>query len=321
MRLHRRIACPGSGPYPLGLSLLFAAALGLAFRGTALPADLANLSDSALTNQFGITSIVVEGTNLVLNAIIPPGLQQVSLETHPTLDGSWEEAGLLAVEAGAGEAAFTIPRPSAPVVFFRLKAKAVLDKTRLISGEVQFVTMPSLGSHLADNGDAIFHFKGVVDGSDKIRITRQGALWNHVNWDWPQGSVTINGSEWVPNQKSFLTTTGEAAFLPEPFSLESVQLEPMQGRDVVALERADNALIVYLDDTPLGADAYEFKIHFHPLTLKPGPASASTVATLKIAAQIDGSDCVKLTATDATWEHKAWSYPSRVDLERRSLGS
>ena len=50
--------------------------------------------------------------------------------------------------------------------------------------------------------------------------------------------------------------------MPEPFSLESVQLEPMQRRDVVALERADNALIVYLDDTPLGADTYEFKIIF-----------------------------------------------------------
>jgi len=42
-----------------------------------------------------------------------------------------------------------------------------------------------------------------------------------------------------------------------------------------------NALIVYLDDTPVGAGEYEFKIHFHPAPPKPAPARASTAGNLK----------------------------------------
>lgn len=294
--------------------MFFLAVLGLALGGTPLLADGTTASASAPGSPFAITSILVEGTNLVLNTVIPPGLEQVILETRAALDGSWEGAGLLDVQAGVGEVGFTIPKPLTATAFFRLKAIAGLGKTALISGELQYVTTPSLGSRLADNGDAIFHFKAVVDGSDKILITREGALWNHVNWDWPQGVVTINGSEWTPQAKNFLTTIGPEAFLPESFSLESVELDVIQGRDVVALERTNNALIVYLDDTPVGAGAYEFKIHFHPIARNPAPPSASAVATLKIGARIDGSDCLKLTATEASWEHKAWSYPSQVTL-------
>jgi hypothetical protein len=264
--------------------------------------------------QFAISSISVDGTNLVLKAIIPPALQGVILETLPAPGGSWEEAGILDVQAGVGEVTFTIPKPSAPTAFFRLKASGSLDPVPLISSELQYVTMPSLGSSPADNGDAIFHFKGTVDGSDRIVITRDGALWTHVNWDWPQEPVTINGTRWNPKEKNYLTTVGGSKLLPKSFSLESASLETIQGRDVVALERAGNALIVYLDDTPLGADTYEIKIRFHPTAGKWGAATASARATVKIAAQIDGSDCIKLTATEALWEHGRWSYPGRVTL-------
>ena len=174
--------------------------------------------------------------------------------------------------------------------------------------------MPSLGSTRAENGDAIFHFQGLVDGSDKIVITRDGALWEHVNQDWPQGPVTINASQWQPRAKNYMTTTGAIPFLLAIFSLTSVELEPVQGRDVVALERADHALIVYLDDTPSGADTYEFRIRFHQIAPQPAAASAPVQATLKIAAHIDGSDRIKFTATEARWEHGEWGYPARVTL-------
>jgi hypothetical protein len=126
--------------------------------------------------------------------------------------------------------------------------------------------------------------------------------------------VTVNGTEWKPRQKNYLTAAGAAKFLPECFSLEAVDLERIKGRDVVALERTNTALIIYLDDTPVGAGEYEFKIHFHCALSKPAPASASTAATLKIAAEIDGTDCLTITPTDARWEHKNWGGPASVKM-------
>lgn len=124
----------------------------------------------------------------------------------------------------------------------------------------------------------------------------------------------MNGTQWNPREKNYLTTTGAAKFLPECFSLEAVELERIKGRDVVALERTNSVLIVYLDDTPAGAGEYEFKIHFHPARPKPASARACTTATLKIAAEIDGSDCLRITATQAMWDHKRWGGPTSVSL-------
>lgn len=286
--------------------------LGVAFCAGPLSADVTDASVSA--SPFAITSISVEGTNLVLVASIPPGLELVTLQIRTALDGSWGAVGQVAVQSGDGEEVFTIPQPSTSSAFFRLSAGNNAQQTPLVSEELQYVALPSLGANLDDNGDAIFHFKGQVDGSDKIVITHQGALWSHVNWDWPHGPVTVNGRQWNPEAKDYATTVGPVPFLPESFSLESADLETIQGRDVIAMERADNALIVYLDDTPVGSDSYEFEIHFHPNTAKTKPAAPSAVASLKIAAQIDGSDLVKFTATEATWEHKTWSYPGAVML-------
>jgi hypothetical protein len=154
----------------------------------------------------------------------------------------------------------------------------------------------------------------MVDGSDRILITRDGAFWEHAHWGWPEGAVTVNGAQWNPREKNYLTSAGEAKYLPECFSLEAVDLERITGRDVVALERTNNALIVYLDDTPVGAGEYEFKIHFHPARTKPAAVRDSTAATLKIAAEIDGSDCVRITATEARWDHKLWGGPANVML-------
>jgi hypothetical protein len=304
--------------------------LGLTFHGAASSAEDSAASPGVTATPFEITDLSVEGTNLVLDAVVPPGVEQVTLEMRPALDESWQEAASLNVPTGSDEVVFTIPTPATPSAFFRLKGEqssqnsAVQSSSAnsspgtqsspLISSELRYVAMPSLGSNLAENGDAIFHFKGVVDGSDKIVITRAGALWNHVNWDWPEGPVTINGRQWDPQRKNYVTTIGPTAFLPEPFSLAAVDLEVIQGRDVVALERADNALIVYLDDTPPEADTYDFKIHFHPVTAQAENKIASVAATLKIAGRIDGSDRIKFTATEARWEHKTYSYPTGVTL-------
>ena len=39
---------------------------------------------------------------------------------------------------------------------------------------------------------------------------------------------------------------------------------------------------------------------------------------MKIAAEIDGSDCLKITSTEATWDHKYWGGPANVRLNEVS---
>ena len=283
---------------------------------------LAVARDVVVNNQIALASIAVQGTNLTLVAVVPPGLGHVTLEMRPTLIAPWQATEALEVPAGGGELTFTIQKPG-DMQFFRLNAAAGVEGAGVVSVEVNYLTVAPLGSAVpslpGSNGqaaepEAVFHFKGMVDGSDRILITREGALWEHAHWGWPEGAVTVNGTQWNPQQKNYLTTAGEAKFLPECFSLEAVDLERITGRDVVALERTNNALIVYLDDTPVGAGEYEFKVHFHPASPMPAPARASTATTLKIAAEIDGSDCLRITATEATWDHKLWGGPANVRL-------
>jgi len=264
-----------------------------------------------------ITSLSVAGTNLIFQAILPSGVDQAILEIRPTLDTAWQDAAHLAVPPNGGAVEFIIPKPTWESAFFRLRTTSAAPAAAQLSTELQYVTMPPLGPGQPDasaTNEAVFHFKGMVDGSDRIILTRQGALWEHVNWDWPAGAVTVNGTQWNPREKNYLTTTGAVTFLPESYSLEAVRLETIAGRDVMALERTNHALIVYLDDTPSGAAAYEFKIHFQPTPPKPRSTAKSPVAILKIAAAIDGSDLLKITAHEAIWQHRAYSPPWDISL-------
>jgi hypothetical protein len=271
-------------------------------------------STSSPPTDLAIASISVEGTNLSVVALVPTGLEQVALEISPSLNNDWQETALVNLPKG-GQLTFTLPKPAAPMAFFRLKARRHFESSPVLSSELQYVAMASLGENPSDGGDAVFHFKGLVDGSDKIVITRDGALWNHVHWGWPHGAVTINGTEWKPQEKNYVTTTGTSKFLPETFSLDSVHLEVIQGRDIIALERAPDALIVYVNDIPAGPGEYEFNIHFHSASQTAAAANTtSTAARLKIAARIDGSDYLTITATEATWEHKFYACPTSVTL-------
>ena len=222
----------------------------------------------AVNRQLALTSIAVEGANLTLVASVPAGLGPVTLEMRPTLAAPWKPARLVEVPAGGGEVTLTLPKPG-EMQFFRLNATSTAETTGALSPEVNYVILPPLGlgaeSTAADRrgsagAKAQFHFRGWIDGSDRILITREGASWEHAHWDWPLGAVTVNRTRWDPSQKNYLSTAGAAKFLPERFSLEAAELERIKGRDVVALERTNNALVVYLDDTPVGAGEYEFKI-------------------------------------------------------------
>lgn len=261
-----------------------------------------------------INSISVVDTHLNFVTTFPPDVVNAGLELRPTLTDAWQSAARLNVPAAGGVVEFTIPKPALDVAFFRLKAVMRAATNSAFSTESQFVTMPPLGPDGTNADEAVFHFKGVVDGSDQIVITRQGAWWQHVNWGWPDGAVTVNATRWNPSEKNFLTTTGAVPFLPENYSLTAVSLEKLEGRDVVALERTNSGLVVYLNDTPPEAAPYEFKIHFKKATAKPVGLRHSPRATLKIAAQVDGSDLLKITAREATWQHGTWSSPGVVRL-------
>jgi hypothetical protein len=273
-----------------------------------------------------INSISVVATNLDLVATFPPGVDHAELEMRPTLADEWQPAASLNVPADGGTIELTIPKPALDRAFFRLNAALRMPTnspaknltqatiTNEVSAELQFVAVPPLGPDSTNTNEAVFHFQGMIDGSDRITIKRQGALWEHVNWSWPAGAVMVNSSQWNPSQKNFITSTGAVLFLDNKYALLSPRLELIAGRDVVALERTNDAIVVYLDDTPPGAAPYEFKIHFPREKPNPKPARASPQATLKITAQIDGSDLLKITAHEAVWTHRAWEYPGSVKL-------
>jgi hypothetical protein len=260
-----------------------------------------------------ITSLTVVETNLVFVAEFPPGVQHAALELRPELDAHWQIAAALTVPAAGGVVEFTLPKPELPRAFFRLNVRFSEVTNQTLSAELQFVAVPPLRPDATNADEAVFHFQGVIDGSDRITLNHRGALWEHVNWDWPTGPVVVNDAQWNPSAKNFMTTTGAVSFLPEEFSLPEARLEVIAGRDAVALERTNGALIIYLDDTPVGAERYEFKLHF-PKPSRPKPAEASPAATLKIQAWIDGSDVLKITANEAVWTHRAWDLPVGVRL-------
>ena len=261
-----------------------------------------------------ITSLAVVETNLVFVASFPSGVERAGLELRPDLTADWQAAAVLNVPAAGGVMEFTLPKPDLERAFFRLNVSFSEATNHAVSTELQFVAVPPLGPDATNADEAVFHFQGAIDGSDRITLNHRGALWEHVNWDWPAGAVVVNDSQWNPSAKNFMTTTGAVSFLPSPFSLADARLEVIAGRDVVALERTNGALIVYLDDTPPGAAPYEFKLHFPKLMPILKPVLVSPAATLKIQARIDGSDALKITANEAVWTHRAWDFPVGVRL-------
>lgn len=269
-----------------------------------------------------IKSLAIVGTNLVFNATFPPGVEQAVLDVRPTLMADWEAAARLDVPTNGGDLEFGIPQPALDTAFFRLSLILQATSQAESSDPIEYVAVPSLAHISSNNGppaEAVFHFKGQIDGSDRIIISHTGAVWEHVNWDWPAGAVMVNESQWKPFEKNFITTTGAVPFLPAMYSLADARLEVTAGRDLIALERTNNALIVYLDDTPCGAAPYEFKIHFpRQSAVRPVEIRASPAAVLKIAAQVDGSDRLKITAHEATWTNLAWGIPATVKLNEVS---
>jgi hypothetical protein len=268
------------------------------------------VSGGLVSPELAISSITAQGTNLVFRATIPPGLEGVTLELRATMGQPWEPVSSVAVPPAGGEVVLSWGRPQFGHGFFRLRGTASSADPQKISSELQCVPLPSLAS---SSEEAVFHFQGLVDGSDRILITHEGALWEHLHWGWPAGAVSVNGHLWNPSDKNYLSSP-VGKFLPDSFSLDSASLQITSGRDVVALERTRDGLLVCLDDTHCGASEYEFTVRFQPQRPSPKTGERIASARLKIAAQIDGSDCLKITAQEATWQHNTYEYPANISL-------
>jgi hypothetical protein len=94
-------------------------------------------------DQPTITSLSIEGTNLVFNAIIPPAASQAILEMRPILSAAWQDAAVLDVPAGGGSLEFIIPKTTVEAAFFPLRIASTTNDSQL-STELQYVTVPSL---------------------------------------------------------------------------------------------------------------------------------------------------------------------------------
>ncbi len=286
--------------------------LGMASFVWSMPGPPAAEERLLVNNSVFINSLAIEQTNLIFRVVFPAGMEQVALERCETLGTPWQETASIAVAPEGGEFAFSIPKPATPMQLFRLRAKPRSSASPVVSRELQYVAMPSLA---ASPTNAVFHFQGLVDGSDRIVISRNGALWEHINWDWPPAPVTVNEKQWNPVEKNYVTSSGISEFLPEPFSLGSARLNILKARDVVALELTNKALVVYIDDTPLGPGEYDFTITFQTSAPENVPSKSIALPTrLKIAAQIDGSEALRITAREATWEHKSFQWPTGVSI-------
>lgn len=146
-------------------------------------------------------------------------------------------------------------------------------------------------------------------------MTRDGVLWEHVNWDWPDTDVSINGVSWQPRLKNVLMSAGPGPFLPPDASFLGAQVKVAKGRDTVVLEREEDALLILVNDTPPGAAEYEFTVTIPKARRVPKAHGRSAPELrLHIAAEIDGSDRLVITREQAEWSHLRWKWPSWVTI-------
>ena len=156
--------------------------------------------------------------------------------------------------------------------------------------------------------DYTFDFSGQIDGSDTIRIEADRAVWSHLYWGWPS-SVSLNGVSWQPSLDQELLFEG-AALIPSDLENYTASVSVSSGRDVAVAEIKDDHLLIHLDDTPNGSDLYSFQVSLAEKTA----STPTTATTLHVQANIDGSDRVCITNTEATLVHGYWSVPNSLSL-------
>jgi hypothetical protein len=113
-----------------------------------------------------------------------------------------------------------------------------------------------------------------------------------------------------------LVNQGATRFLPAPVDFASSRLNRIEGRDTVAIERGKDSVVIHLSDSPAGAAPYEFQVVFRPRGAGPNRRTRppSVRETLRIVADIDGSDELHIGDHGARWVHREWDWPGEVRL-------
>jgi len=154
-------------------------------------------------------------------------------------------------------------------------------------------------------GEVVLAFEGRIDGSQKIEISQTHAYWQHVHWRRPGEPVKLGGIAWDPKKQSALANAGPTRFLRGPVDFSTARLRNVHGRDTVVLQPRKDSVVVHLVDTPNGGAPYRFDIVMKRPTVP---------ATLRIVADIDGSDRLHIDTAGARWQHRHWSMPKKVSL-------
>ncbi len=147
-------------------------------------------------------------------------------------------------------------------------------------------------------------FHGKIDGSEILEITPTHAHWIHRHWSWPD-QVVLDDIVWHPRKQPSLENSGKTKFLRRSVDFQSARLENVKGRDIVSLETGDDLVRVHICDSPNGADNYQFDIVFDRPTVQ---------QSLRIRADIDGSDRLVIDNAGIWWEHRHWQWPKKVIL-------
>ena len=173
----------------------------------------------------------------------------------------------------------------------------------------------------ADSEEIVLSFRGEIAGSDQIKITQTEATWHHSFWGMPSEPVTLNGIPWDPREQDSVKNNGKTRFLKSAVDFRSARMKRIQGRDTVALEQNKDSVVIHIDDTLLrGASTYEFQVVFRPRNAKAdvGKRAGANCATLRIVADIDGSDALHIDVRGARWDHGHWKLPGQVLLNNVS---
>lgn len=161
----------------------------------------------------------------------------------------------------------------------------------------------------------VLNIKAQIDGSDILRITPQGAVWAHRDWQWPT-NITLNGITWDAQAHSVWSANDLAKIGLAEADLTTGRVISRAGRDTVVMENTDNGIAVYFDDSPSGSAEYQMNIGFARRSTTPPtvtPPSANAIL-LDLKAMIAGDDMVKITNRDAAWRHDSRNWPSDVSF-------
>jgi len=267
-----------------------------------------------------VTNVRVAQANIVMTVSLPEEVRDISVESAADLvDASWRPVPFTLAETADGLVRLTVPQPDSRR-YFRIRtmpiATPTTERVARSSTALAYVAARPVEARKLKTGELVFelNFALRLDGSDRIRITRKGVVWGHVNWDWPHSAVQLNDLHWQPAEQNVMTVPEGMSLLPDKCNFSAARVSVKRGRDMVVLERGADAIVVHVNDTPVGADDYEFTITI-PATIPAPPAKKSHVnVVLPIVARIDGSDRLLITQERAEWQHGKWKWPTNVTI-------